>query len=131
MQFQDPICKTRINRYQQLFTAEQWAQLTKNHQIVQDSPDDDVADLVFVAVVRFFATCSPAQWVLTEAEVFRDEDGQVEDVHCFGFCDMGFGCGELGTVSMRELVETSRLGFRTQIERDTSFTPAPLSTWPK
>jgi hypothetical protein len=40
-----------------------------------------------------------------------------EDGICFGLCDLGMGCPELGTVSIHELKDVS-VGFGLRIERD-------------
>jgi len=67
-----------------------------------------------VPVVKFFNPCGPATWVLTEMMA----DGDT----LFGLCDLGFGCPELGCVSLAEL-EAIRLPFGLGIERDLWFRP--------
>lgn len=114
--------RTKLNRRQMLLTQTQWMQLVANGK----NRDQD-----HVPVARFFATMSPATWILSEIELHHDEEGRLTDVIGFGLCDMGFGCPELGNVSLTELVETSRKSFKTQIERDNWFDPKghPLSTF--
>jgi len=113
---------TKLNRRQKVLTKPQWDQLIKNGE----NRDKD-----HVPVARFFATLSNATWILNEIEVIRDDDGVIVEVIGFGLCDLGMGCPELGSVSLSELVETSRKSFRTQIERDQYFNPKgkPLSTF--
>lgn len=64
-----------------------------------------------VPVVRFFNPVGSATWLATEL----DGDGIL-----FGLADLGFGCPELGSFSLREL-ESIRLPFGLGIERDTCF----------
>lgn len=70
-----------------------------------------------VAQVKFFNPCGAATWWATE---FDGED------RFFGWADLGFGSGELGYFSLSEL-QAVKLRLGLYIERDTSFTPAPLS----
>jgi hypothetical protein len=67
-----------------------------------------------VPVVKFFNPVGPATWILTELMA----DGDT----LFGLCDLGFGCPELGTVSLAEL-HAVRLPFGLGIERDLNFRP--------
>ncbi len=114
--------RTKLNRAQQVLTKNQWSQLVKNGK----NRDQDHSP-----VARFFATCSPATWILNEAELIYDDDGNLVDVSCFGLCDLGMGHPELGYVSLTELIETSRKRFPLQIERDLHFNPhgKPISTF--
>ena len=74
-----------------------------------------------VPVVKFFNPCGAATWLATEL----DEDGDT----LFGLADLGFGCPELGSFSLREL-ESIRLPLGMGIERDLGFfSPFPLSVW--
>jgi hypothetical protein len=59
-------------------------------------------------VVKFFNPCGAGTWLISD----MDEDGV-----CFGLCDLGMGCPELGTVSIHEL-QSTRLMFGLGIERD-------------
>ena len=93
-----------------LFTKEQREQLQAN-----DSAS--LADESFAVspVVKLFAPDGAGVWLL--AELAADDDT------AFGLCDLGFGCPELGTVSIRELATTpGKLGL--PIERDLAFQPA-------
>jgi hypothetical protein len=74
-----------------------------------------------VPVVKFFNPCGSATWLATEL----DEDGDT----LFGLADLGFGCPELGSFSLRE-IESVRLPFGLTIERDIGFDGLlPLSVW--
>jgi len=59
--------------------------------------------------LKLFNPCGAATWYITEL----DGDGEM----AFGYCDLGFGCPELGYVSMSEL-KSVRLPFGLKIERD-------------
>ena len=98
--------KTRLNPSQQLFKKYQYEKLLRNSK----DPGEDYAP-----VVKFFDPWGAATWLLTEC----DEDGLA-----FGLCDLGFGCPEMGAVSMKEICSIGR------IERDLHFkTSKPLSEW--
>ncbi|MFD2429868.1 DUF2958 domain-containing protein [Sphingobium scionense] len=72
-------------------------------------------------VVKFFNPLGAATWLATELY----DDGDT----LFGLADLGFGCPELGCVSLSELAGI-RLSFGLQIERDIGFsTTASLSVW--
>jgi hypothetical protein len=72
-------------------------------------------------VVKFFNPAGPQTWLATEL----DADGDT----LFGLADLGFGCPEMGSFSLRE-IEALRLPFGLTIERDRAFaTPFPLSVW--
>lgn len=74
-----------------------------------------------VPVVKFFNPIGAATWLATELE----EDGDT----LFGLADLGFGCPELGSFSLRE-IETLRLPLGLRIERDLRFEGLlPLSIW--
>lgn len=74
-----------------------------------------------VPVVKFFNPLRPATWLLSEL----DADGDT----LFGLADLGFGCPELGSVSLAELASV-RLPLGLQIERDLHFTAHhPLSVY--
>ena len=62
-------------------------------------------------VVKFFNPMGGQTWLLSELE----EDGDT----LFGLCDLGFGCPELGSVSLQELSGIRVMGLG--IERDLSF----------
>ena len=72
-------------------------------------------------VAKFFNPLGAATWLATEL----DEDGDT----LFGLADLGFGCPELGSFSLRELASI-HLPFGLGIERDIAFgTPWRLSIW--
>jgi len=74
-----------------------------------------------VPVVKFFSPVSAATWLATEL----DRDGDT----LFGLADLGFGCPELGSFSLREIASI-HLPFGLTIERDLHFeTPHPISVW--
>ena len=74
-----------------------------------------------VPVVKFFNPIGAATWLASEL----DADGDT----LFGLADLGFGCPELGSFSLRELASI-RLPFGMGIERDLGFTGRHrLSTW--
>ncbi len=63
---------------------------------------------------------APGTWLATEID---------EDDILFGLADLGFGCPELGSFSLREL-QSVRLPLGLGIERDILFESAvPLSTY--
>ena len=74
-----------------------------------------------VPVIKLFNPVGAATWIATEL----DED----DDTLFGLADLGFGCPELGSFSLREIASV-RLQFGMTIERDLDFRPlAALSVW--
>lgn len=113
--------RTRLNPRQMILTKPQWDKLVANR-----ANNDKKSDAP--PVVRFFAMCGSASWTVSEAEIIRDDDGQIVDIHCYGIGDIGMG-PSLGYVSLTEMIETSRKGCRSQIERDLHFHPngKPLS----
>jgi hypothetical protein len=74
---------------------------------------DSGRELDLAPVVKLFAPWGSATWLLSEL----DPD---EPDLAFGLCDLGFGCPELGSVSLSELSDvTGAFGLR--IERDLYF----------
>lgn len=65
-------------------------------------------------VVKLFTPDGSATWLLSELEPGTDI--------AFGLCDLGFGCPELGSVSLPEL-EDARGPLGLPIERDLYFVP--------
>tara|TARA_R110001606_G_scaffold268851_2_gene417564 strand:- start:871 stop:1248 length:378 start_codon:yes stop_codon:yes gene_type:complete len=65
-----------------------------------------------VPVVKFFNPVGAATWLLSEL----DGDGDT----LFGLADLGFGCAELGSVSLSEIASLT-LPFGLSIERDIHF----------
>jgi len=59
--------------------------------------------------LKLFNPCGAATWFITEMD---PETGLM-----FGWCDLGFGCPELGYVSMDE-IKSVKLPFGLAIERD-------------
>lgn len=72
-----------------------------------------------IVQASYFCPYSTARWLVTEADM--------EERLMFGFVEVFPGCGELGYISMDELEETTLRGLIPAIERDCSFSPAPLS----
>ena len=78
-------------------------------------------DIDHVPVVKFFNPVGAATWLITEMET----DGDT----LFGLADLGFGCPELGSCSLAELISV-RLPFGFAIERDIMFRATfPLSVY--
>lgn len=74
-----------------------------------------------VPVVKLFNPCGAATWLITELMA----DGDT----LFGLCDLGFGCPELGYVSLAE-IESIKLPLGLHIERDLYFEARfPLSVY--
>jgi len=65
-----------------------------------------------VPVVKFFNPVGSGTWLFSEL----DEDGDI----LFGLCDLGFGCPEMGSVSLGEIAAVT-LPFGLTIERDLCF----------
>ena len=63
-------------------------------------------------VVKFFNPAGAATWLFSEL----DEDGDI----LFGLCDLGFGCPEMGSASLAEIMAVT-LPFGLSIERDLHF----------
>jgi len=87
-----------------------------------------------VPVVKFFSPVSAATWLATELGCAGDT--------LSGLADLGFGCPELGSFSLAEIVAVRlplglalsaarlRRPLRTGVERDIGFaTRFPLSVW--
>jgi hypothetical protein len=78
-------------------------------------------DVDHAPIVKFFNPVGVATWLATEL----DEDND----SLFGLADLGFGCPELGSFSLREMASV-RLPFGLGIERDLYFEAAfPLSVY--
>jgi hypothetical protein len=74
-----------------------------------------------VPVVKLFNPCGAATWIITEMM----PDGDT----LFGLADLGFGCPELGYVSLAE-IESVKGPLGIGIERDLYFAPRfPLSVY--
>jgi hypothetical protein len=95
-----------------LLTPEIHARLLANGR----QPDGD-----HVPVVKLFNPVGAATWLASEL----DEDGDT----LFGLADLGFGCPEMGSFSLSEMVSI-RLPFGLGIERDILFEGQfPLSVY--
>src|SRR5213594_3855520 len=95
------------------FTADIEARLLENgrkQQPVRGTNDE----IDFRPVVKLFTPDGGCTWLLTEID---PEDPDV----AFGLCDLGFGCPELGSVSLSEL-ESVRGQLGLPVERDLYFT---------
>lgn len=69
-------------------------------------------------IAKFFNPMGQGTWLITEGDVIRDEQGNIEDVEMFGFVNlMGMEYAELGYVSLNEL-QSIKLPFGLTIERD-------------
>lgn len=78
-----------------------------------------IRDQDHAPVVKFFDPCGAGTWLISEL----DADGDT----MFGLCDLGFGCPELGSVSLSEMKAT-KTRFGLGIERDRHFrTTRPMS----
>jgi hypothetical protein len=64
-------------------------------------------------VLKLFNPCGAATWLISERD---PEDPDI----LFGLCDLGFGCPELGRVSLSE-IQAVKLPFGLTIERDIHF----------
>jgi len=85
-----------------LLTQEQRKRLIANGQSRGDH----------IPVVKFFNPVGAATWLLSEL----DEDGDT----LFGLADLGFGCPELGSISLAEIAAVT-LPLGLSIERDLHF----------
>jgi hypothetical protein len=87
--------------------------LLKNGRLRQQSQMAEQGEPDFVPVVKFFTPDAGCTWLITELD---PEDPDI----CFGLCDLGVGCPELGYVSLSELASVrGRLGL--PVERDRYF----------
>lgn len=80
-------------------------------------------------VVKFFNPIGAATWLATELDRDGVAGSHVPPCNLFGLADLGFGCPELGSFSLREIASV-HLPFGLTIERDLDFeTPHALSVW--
>jgi hypothetical protein len=76
----------------------------------------------FRPVLKLFTPDAAATWLISELD---PDDGDT----LFGLCDLGLGCPELGSISLREL-STIRGKFGLSVEVDRYFKPdRPLSAY--
>lgn len=103
-----------------LVTSEIRAQLIANCEARYDAQRQDRREPDPVPVVRIFNPIGSATWLATEID---------DDNILFGLADLGFGCPELGSLSLDEL-ETVELPFGLRTERDIAFEGRfPLSVY--
>ncbi len=96
-----------------LLTANIHKRLVRNGRLRQQRQQEEKPEPDFWPVVKLFTPDGACTWLLTEI------DPDEPDV-AFGLCDLGFGCPELGSVSLSELESVrGRLGL--PIERDLYF----------
>src|SRR3546814_7684354 len=79
---------------------------------ISDCSSDVCSSDLHVPVVKFFNPVGSGTWLFSEL----DEDGDT----LFGLCDLGFGCPEMGSASLAEIVAVT-LPFGLAIERDLHF----------
>lgn len=88
-------------------------QLLRNGRIRAGLAEKGEAEADFLPVVKLFTPDANCTWLLTEID---PDDCDI----AFGLCDLGMGCPELGSVSIRELESVrGRLGL--PVERDVHF----------
>lgn len=97
-----------------LLTADIRKKLLRNGKLRQQREQEDKPEPDFWPVVKLFSPDGGCTWLLTEID---PEDPEI----AFGLCDLGFGCPELGSVSLSEL-ESVRGQLGLPIERDLYFT---------
>lgn len=97
---------TKLNASQKVLTADQHKQLIANG----NNRDQDHAP-----VVKFFDPMGASTWLISE----------LVDGCAFGLCDLGFGCPELGYVTLQELCDLGKIG----IERDLHFRGEHPMSW--
>lgn len=91
-----------------LITQSQIRKLIRNGERSQREPNFDPHP-----VVKLFTPDGQGTWLLSEIDPTNPD-------RAFGLCDLGFGCPELGHVSLIELAAVrGKLGL--PIERDRSF----------
>ena len=96
----------------ELITKAQIDQLLANGLAQRAAIDRQDQALDFKPVVKLFTPDAQCTWLLTEIDESTDL--------AFGLCDLGFGCPELGYVSLTEL-RTVRGQLGLPVERDLHF----------
>lgn len=99
----------------QLITDQQRAALAENGRINAERSFTGRNPIDFKPVVKLFNPNGAATWLLTETD---PEDADI----AFGLCDLGFGCPELGSVSLSEIAAV-RTPLGLTIECDLHFVP--------
>lgn len=105
-----------------LFTQDEINRLLTNGQASVEAMrrDGDTPD--HIPVVKLFTPDASATWLISEI------DPEAPDL-AFGLCDLGYGCPEIGSVSITELTDLrGHLGL--PVERDLHVTlDRPLSVY--
>lgn len=96
-----------------LLTKTIYEQLLRNGRIRLALGEDGRAEADFLPVVKLFTPDAGCTWLLSELD---PEDTDI----AFGFCDLGMGCPELGSVRISEL-ESARGALGLPIKRDRHF----------
>tara|TARA_R110000737_G_scaffold270793_4_gene277970 strand:+ start:961 stop:1323 length:363 start_codon:yes stop_codon:yes gene_type:complete len=99
----------------QLLTQDQRAQLAANYATNHDPATGFEVDapVDHLPVVKFFNPCSSGTWLFSMMA-----PGDV----LYGLCDLGWGCPELGDMSLDEMAAVKIKPFGLGIERDRHFT---------
>lgn len=101
--------------HEPLITDAQRALLLANGRQSIERPDFDPPP-----VVKLFTPDAGATWLLTEID-------PGDETRCFGLCDLGLGCPEMGWASLPE-IEALRGPLGLPVERDLYFrADKPLS----
>jgi hypothetical protein len=103
-----------------LITQEQRARLLANGRANAARIAEDGNTQDFWPVVKLFCPWGAATWLLSEID---PEDETI----AHGLCDLGFGCPEIGSVSLAEIAAVRGPGGL-RIERDLHFKPAKSLT---
>jgi hypothetical protein len=101
-----------------LLTVDIRKKLLRNGKLRQQRDQEDKPEPDFWPVVKLFTPDAGCTWLLTEID---PDDPDI----AFGLCDLGFGCPELGSVSLSEL-EAVRGRLNLPVERDLYFTATKM-----
>ena len=101
-----------------LLTKDIREKLLRNGELRQRREQEDKPEPDFWPVVKLFTPDAGCTWLLTEID---PDDPDI----AFGLCDLGFGCPELGSVSLSEL-EAVRGRLNLPVERDLYFTATKM-----
>lgn len=107
----------------ELFTEEQRLQLIENGRTNSPANPDYLQGKTtdHMPVVKWFNPAGGQTWLISEL------DPENPDI-AFGLADMGFGCPELGSISVSE-IQSLRIGpMGVRIERDLYFRPTKTLT---
>jgi len=90
--------------------------LTKElHRKLREASPDNMRP-----IVKFFNPMGAATWLICYLEP--------DDDVAWGYADLGMGCVEFGTISLKEL-QSIKLKFGLYIERDYHFQDKPEVNW--